>query len=304
MRIYTKEQLIAQLKREGLVFSEFSVTHEGAYTPEDADWNYKDVPHLHHVHNLVEAVFSFVDNHCIATINMQKVLGLTFPMSVFNYESGPNEQTYYTTWFFFALIVNTKYQAIGENRTRVVTTYSVGSPGWLKWCFPMIRWVLKRNYDDLMSSDIPMRERKGELRSWGYGFKSGGTHYSFERTMDIASSNVILSRPSSTSLEIDIRDAAPVDGEYYFGRSDHIGVRVIRDKGSLKIFPRMCLHEGARLDGQPCSNGRIKCPWHGRTYQPLAVFDLNEQSRQEATAQYVDVVLDNFVLQIAPREPN
>jgi len=48
-----KDQLITQLKGQGLYFSSFSLVHEGNYAATDAEWNYKDIPHLHCVHELV-----------------------------------------------------------------------------------------------------------------------------------------------------------------------------------------------------------------------------------------------------------
>lgn len=301
MKVFSKDELVARLKREGLVFSEFSLRHDGNYAVDDADWNYTDVPHLHHVHRLVEAVLSVVTHDTIATINMQKVLGFTFPMSVFNYQSRSNEHTYYTTWLFFVLIVQTRYEALASNRTRVTTTYAVGSPWWLKWCFPLIHWVLKRNYDNLMSSDIPMRMRRGELRSWGYSFDKGGSRYSFERTMNIARSNVVV--PPATSpapLRISIHEQVPRDGEYFFGKSDHVGVRVVRTGRNFKLYPRMCPHEGACLDTQLCVSGRIQCPWHGRTFEPLAVFDLGNPVRQSVATQAAEYTFENSILTAKP----
>ena len=90
---YTAAELMRQLEREGLGFRTFSLVHEGNYTVEDADWNYKDVPHLHHIHALVEAHPAAVDDKFIATMNLQKVLGLRLPLTVFNYESGTNERS-------------------------------------------------------------------------------------------------------------------------------------------------------------------------------------------------------------------
>src|SRR3990167_9913240 len=110
MKKWTKDQLITSLKKEGLVFTDFSLTHEGKYAIDDADWNYKDVPHLHHVHELVEANFAVMGDDVINTINTQKILGIKMPLAVVNYESGKNEQTYYTCLFFFVLIVQTRYE--------------------------------------------------------------------------------------------------------------------------------------------------------------------------------------------------
>src|SRR5947207_6795707 len=107
-----KDQIIEKISKEGLHFSEFSLVHEGEYAIDDADWNYKDVPHLHYIHQLVEAYPTTIQDDLITTLNIQKVLGIKMPLSVVNYQSGENEQTYYTTWMFFILIVRTHYEKI------------------------------------------------------------------------------------------------------------------------------------------------------------------------------------------------
>ena len=63
----SKEQLIVQLTGQGLYFSSFSMEHEGHYAVADAEWNYKDVPHLHSVHELVETVIANVGRREIST---------------------------------------------------------------------------------------------------------------------------------------------------------------------------------------------------------------------------------------------
>ena len=45
-------ELIAGLqKEEGYTFRIFELASEGDFLPSDADWNYKDVPHLKNVHH-------------------------------------------------------------------------------------------------------------------------------------------------------------------------------------------------------------------------------------------------------------
>jgi nitrite reductase/ring-hydroxylating ferredoxin subunit len=287
MKKYTKSQIISRLEREGLKFSSFSLTHEGRYDVDDADWNYKDVPHLHFVHELAEGIPAVVGDDIVTSVNMQKVLWFRFPFAVTNYESGQNSQTYYTVWLYYVLIIETSYENVGHGMTRVVTTYSVGSPKWLQWTFPILKWILKRNYDNLMMTDVPMRLRKGELRSWGYTFRKNGARYSFAKTMDISATNVQLPTPSgvSESQNILLPDLLPNDGEYFLGRDDHLGIRIVRKNNLVSLFPRMCPHEGASLDSYKCSGpkeavkgGVLRCPWHGRPFGPFATIDvLSEQ---------------------------
>ena len=245
---------------------------------------------------------ALVSDEMVATINMQKVGPFKFPLAIFNYESGPNSQTYYTTWMMYALIIETNYEKLAENRTRVTTTYAIGYPRWLKWTFPLIRKVLTRNYHDLMSTDIPMRERRGQLRSWGYSFACPTERYSFEKTMAVYDTNVIppLDHSINSEFLLDIAKFLPQDGEYFYGKDDHLGLRIVRNGNQIKLYLRMCPHEGASLDKQPCVNEKVKCPWHGRLHAPLANFDLASSNKQAIQTSSYLITLINNQLHIKP----
>jgi nitrite reductase/ring-hydroxylating ferredoxin subunit len=301
MKKFTKNKLVNNLKQEGLCFSEFSLFHEGEYALEDADWNYKDVPHLHFVHELAEAFPAVVGDDIICTINLQKVLGLRFPLALVNYESAKNTQTYYSTWLFYVLIIETSYESITPTRTRVNTTYTFGHPKFLKFTFPILKWILKRNYDNLMSTDIPMRVRRGALRKKGYRFLKDGPSYSFEKTMDVTLTNVIIppSEQAPNPTSIILKEVLPNDGDIVLGEDNHFGLRVIRSGNQLSLFQRMCLHEGASLDGQKCTNGTILCPWHGRAFKPLAIFDTSVLQPQVKNIDRFTFRLDSGELMIS-----
>lgn len=295
-----KEQLISQLKAQGLYFSSFSLDHQGKYAATDAEWNYKDVPHLHYVHELVEAIISYVDDHEIASINIQSVFGLKLPLGVFNYSFDGRTQIYYTTFLFFVLIVETTYDSVADNKTQVVTTYSVGSPRTLQWVFPVIRWVITRNYKNLMSTDIPMRTRRGQLRSWGYTFIRPPGGYGFEQTMNVACANVVSPKDplSFPPVQLKVERDKILPNEWLIGRDDHLGLRVVRKEDHVLVFVRMCPHEGASLDLHACSKGKVTCPWHGRAFQPVAEFDLQRLDTQIASTEYHEMVFEGGTLTI------
>jgi len=296
-----KDQLIVQLKGQGLYFSSFALEHEGNYAAADAEWNYKDIPHLHCVHELVEAIISHVSSHEIATINIQKVLGLKLPMAVFNYSFDERTQIYYTTFLFFALIVETTYDSLGENKAKVVTTYSIGSPKVLQFLFPIVRWIIKRNYKNLMSTDIPMRTRRGQLRSWGYTFIRPAAGYGFEQTMNLSCANVVVPKEieSFSPVELKIENG---QNEWRVGRDDHLGLRIVRSDQQISIFTRMCPHEGASLDQHPCVRGKLTCPWHGRVFAPVAEFSLSNPSSQRAFTEFHEIVLEENILNIRVKQ--
>ena len=72
--------------------------------------------------------------------------------------------------------------------------------------------------------------------------------------------------------------------EWLLGRDDHLGLRVVRDGARVRVFERLCRHEGASLDRCPTGGGALECPWHGRRVAPLATFTLDGAPRSAATA--------------------
>jgi hypothetical protein len=269
----SKDELIGRLQPAGFTFSQFQLASEGRYEPYDADWNYKDIPHLNALHKLVNSYPSSIDDHIVTSVNLQTVLGFVLPMIVVNYHSGKNRQTYYTSFLNLLLIVETVWTSVGPNETKVVTSYAIGSRWYLKFLHPIVRRLITKNYRQLMSEDLPMRERRGSLRDWGYAFRTDGPVHSFAATLHILEENMVikadLQPPVPIELSVAELDAAKTR-DIFTTRSDHWGLRLRIEDGALHVFPRMCPHEGACLDTEPADHATVKCPWHGRILRPLA----------------------------------
>ena len=190
----SKDELMARLKPAGFTFSQFELVSEGRWETYDADWNYKDIPHLNALHKLVNSYPSSIDDQIVTSVNLQSVAGVVLPMIVVNYHSGPNRQTYYTSFLNLLLIVETTWNSLGPNQTRVVTQYAIGSRWYLKFLHPIVRQLITKNYRQLMSEDLPMRERRGNLRDWGYAFRTDGPVHSFSATLHILEENMVVRR--------------------------------------------------------------------------------------------------------------
>ena len=274
--------MAALQKEEGYNFRTFELISEGEFLPSDADWNYKDIPHLKNVHNLVEGFTAYAGNDFVGSIFVQKMFGglVKIPLSVFNYQSAKNEQTYFTTLFWFILIIRTSYEQVGELQTKVTTRYAIAARGIMKFLlpviFPLMKWSIKKNYDDLMTGDIPMRNRRGELRKMGYCFAGDNKDYSFVETSNIMESNLIAPQNQSASEFILLKDIVvglEKQNPAFYGKADLFGFQAYKNGTVIKFFPRTCIHEGACLDSQK-SGEIVRCPWHGRLHKPLLEVDL------------------------------
>jgi hypothetical protein len=304
----TQEQLVQQLKtKEKYRFTEFELCHEGNYEISDADWNYKDVPHLTHIHHLVEGYPGYTGNDFISAILVQKVFGIKFPAVLFNYESGKNRQTYFITMLIYMLIVETSYESLGKNRTRVRTRYAIGCRSWLaSLLFPLAKFAIKRNYQDLMSGDIPMRERRGWLRDKGYTFKGDQKSYSFFETSLIMEQNVIPP-PQETETRSYTFDPSLIQpgNPMLLGEADQYGLSVHSDGTSLNFFLRLCPHEGANLT-KKCDGKVAICEWHGRRFNPefkIQIQQLESGWQQQSGGRFAMKFQDgNLNIEVSPMQ--
>jgi len=272
------ESLLRRLRKEGFRLCEFSMVSKGEYAAADADWNYKDVPHLPVVHRLADSQPIILGEDIACAINLQKILGIWFPIVVNVYEAEKNVAVYYTTLFFFILVVKTEIEEPKPLLTVVKTTYNIAYPRWLFWVMPLLRWSIKRNYHVLMSEDLPMRDRRGQLRKLGYGFRKKNQTYGFLETTRLYDRNVQLPAGAARTHSANYQEILAAGTTGYVGDTGLLGLRLIRDGDTITVWPRTCPHEGASLDHSPCRDGIMTCPWHGRRIDPIGTFIWNQDA--------------------------
>ena len=271
----TSDQLIKDFKRSNIHFKDFTVSTTGSYfTPDDVDWNFKDNLHMDHVHSgFTGHTVNFTDS-TVSHIFIQKLLGFKFPVVVYQYDSGNDELTYVSTFLSFVLITNTKSIQF-ENKTEVKTTYNIGaSKILLNLFFPLIKYSLTKNYKLLMTEDGVMRNRRGELRRWGAEFIKYQDRYTFLETMEIGKSKCkfkdsLFNSKIASRYEIKKKYSDGSIKEFVSGQSDVWGLRGLIENNNIKIYPRLCDHEGANLDEAKFQNTRIVCPWHNKKINPI-----------------------------------
>ena len=315
MKLASVDQIISIFKREGFSFSNFSLVSEGVYHPLDSSWNYLDIPHARFVHDQVDSDYTVVGDEHASVVAFLKLGGLRIPLSITNYCKNPLSMTYYMTWMFFILVIETDAEEVSLGMTRVTTNYHIGSTAVFKFLHPLIRWILQKNYKVLMSTDVPMRERRGQLRGWGYSFDGEKPSHSFEKSLDISRENVILPKESkngNSPIRLVLKEILPADGEYLHGRDDHLGLQIVRSGDTIGVYPRLCPHEGASLDKKNswvCTRSRevpmsgqkgykIMCPWHGRLFEPITQFDLSSNEVQKADSCHLFLSMKQGILSI------
>jgi hypothetical protein len=135
----SKAEILELVRERGMAASEISLSTEGEYSPEDADWNYRDLLHMNHVHgNLHYQVFA-ADKTVAGSLWFEKILGLTFPAALVSYKRDALSHHALTVWGFFLLLSECQFKALSAKRTRVTTNYLIASPRWCKIFIPLIK---------------------------------------------------------------------------------------------------------------------------------------------------------------------
>jgi hypothetical protein len=264
--------LLKTIKSNNFSILSFSKKLTGNYSKLDSDWNYKDVPHLKHVHKLVDPIHIKIGNKYSSTLALQKIFFITLPLPIFIFEDEPFSLIYYTVFGPYVIFVHTTITQ-ETSSTTTITTYHICSINKFFSIFsPLIKFLLNRNYNILMADDSAMRERKGYLRSLGYDFFLNGSTYDFDKTQNIFKSNVIPNfYPHNSVFHLNKFSEAIINAQLrtYIGDSDYYGIFYILENDEVIFYQRMCHHEGACLDNAINNHDKLSCPWHGKSIKPI-----------------------------------
>lgn len=265
----SQAQFASSFGRTNYRFKYFDLVLETGGDPIDVVFNYKDLAHLKVVHNTFDIFYSHIGDDVQSCVVMQKLFGLNFPLTHIAVQLDENRLFFHDSFLNILLTSEVVAEPLPDHRVRVKTTYGIGAPRLLlPLFFPVLKWLLTRNYHVLMEGDGPMRDRRGELRRWGMRLPK--TSYPFQETLDLRARNVFptdkVTPPEPASI---LLASVPADSPVLFGRSDNYGMQIVRRDDSIEVFPRMCPHEGACLDQKSLKERSLSCCWHGRRFGPL-----------------------------------
>ena len=292
------QHLKSLFEKQGFKFRNFCITFVGDYSPDDADWNYKDIKHLNVVHKNVHGIQAVTTKDVMCNINLQKIpiLGFEIPMTLFQYDASKYNPIYISTLGPYIIIASTSLELISNNKTKVTTTFSIGSKGFFRIMHPIIEHILRKNNEVLMRDDIPMRNRRGELRKNNHIFYKNTDSYSFEFTEDTDRSNVYLNKNKENFIKINKQKILEAKNGDIIGEENGIFsfFITIDQEGKKKIWPSTCSHEGARLNKKCLKQNFLICPWHNKKINYL--IEVNKQNfNLKPNMDYAMKITENFV---------
>jgi nitrite reductase/ring-hydroxylating ferredoxin subunit len=260
----------ALFRKTNYRFRFFDLSLESGGDDVDVEFNYKDLAHLEIVHKTFNVFYSYISDDIYSAVILQRFLGFTFPVTAVSMQLAKNHLFVHTSVLNIILSSEIRTESLPDHRVRVNTRYGVGASRFLlPVLFPLVKWTLTRNYRTLMADDLPMRDRRGEIRRWGARIEK--TSYGFAETFDIAKQHVFAPEIEAAAEPVTISlSSVPADRSLKVGRSDHMGLQLFRRNGAVEIYPRMCPHEGACLDaGDLGERPGLTCGWHRRFFRPI-----------------------------------
>ncbi len=259
----------ALFQRTGYRFRYFDLELKSGGTDVDIDFNYKDLAHLEVVHSTFKVFPSYIAADFYSAIFLQKIFGLTIAVTNHSMQIKKNHLFVHNSIFNIILTSEVITEPLPNYEVMVRTRYGIGAPRYfLPLIFPLLKWTLVRNYNRLMDDDVPMRNRRGEVRRWGVRLPK--TSYGFCETLDIMQQHAFAGEaPPPQPADIPLASVTPASPQFY-GRSDHFGLQIFRRDDLIEVYPRMCPHEGACLDTTDLkARGALRCGWHGRLFRPI-----------------------------------
>ena len=296
------ETLIQKFKNHGFHFTQFMNECEDSCLPVDAEWNLKDIAHVPFMHHHAIREFTYIGNNVYNTLDIQKVMGITIPQSTIFYSCVEDNKTItHTTLFFGVILIETSFQPIGELKTRTIARYAIGSKFILgRLLHPIIKFGVIRNWKRFNEDDRPVRSRKGALRQKGYTFdtQSPVDHL---KTIDTSKNGIFILKEGSKSHQPKERRkltlSKNMNKNILVGEDDHLGLQIKITPKVIRIFPRLCPHQGGSLDNCDLNVLSIACPWHGRKFTALCSIRHNGK-QQTYSGPYHKVTYESDVLEI------
>jgi len=247
----------------------------GRWLPEDALWNYLDVPHLNFVHTMVFGEEFFSSDSASVSVFEQRVFGVRVQAVTAIVRRSQELVEYVTSLPFVRISVATKISG-SDGQCQVETVYTVSTSFLLRPLHGLIHWTLARNYRLLMSEDLPMREQRARLRDRGVHFARDDDGYGFAASKRVQENNVLPAHGDPETISLD--SIVPRQGEWcrwVLSNGLEVLVAIAPRNNDLLVLPGVCPHEGAALESpdSSCDSDKCKvlCPWHGRVFRPLAL---------------------------------
>jgi hypothetical protein len=257
------DQIAARLKKlhPGAVVSQGHMDTKVKGNLLDGEWGVFDLLHRIHVHHTYPNFIPLISSKDISVL-ITPFGRLPVFFQVVTARTGPS--SYYQTFSVFGVLYChqiSHLEQVGDEIHTSMDWFLVSH--WLfKWMHHLFDRRLARLQREQGDEDAPLRERRLQLRGRGVSFATDEPD--FINANDL-SDHVVLPQ---AQLPMRISLAQTGNGACQHISAGPLELLVRKQADELTVWPGLCPHEGAKLDESSLCDGRLTCPWHGRTFGP------------------------------------
>ncbi len=307
----TPEQIITISKKRGFKFKHLKFNISGKYSIKDSMFNHKDISHYNYLHKKMARHMKHEIIHqgeVTTFMRYYSFFGFNVPMLAQLMNVGKNQVIeVFTSMFFQFIKVNTEKQ-IDEDRCLSVLDFYIGSKSkfLLMLAAPLINKIVKQSFDDYIYEDVPYLETRAQLRPKGYDLTKDYEDYTHYDTFNLQKQNIHLTK-NVKSIEVNIKINELENNKIKkINDIDAFGFQISKIENIIKIFPRLCPHEGGCLDidnsygdantyEKFLKTQQVKCVVHNRSFNPLITIDLKNIKNNYETNLFIIKVYNNLI---------
>lgn len=305
------EQIISISKKRGFKFKHLTFSTSGKYSIKDSMFNHRDISHYNHLHKKMTKHMKHEVIHqgeVTTFMRYYSFLGFSIPMVAQLMDVGKNQIIeVFTSMFFQFVKVNTEKQ-ISENECLSVLDFYIGSKSQflLMLGAPFFNKIVKESFDDYINEDVPYLETRAQLRPKGYNLTKDTEPFTHHDTFNLQLQNIYLTnnvKSKETNIKINDLENNKIK---IINDIDVFGFQISKINNIIRIFPRLCPHEGGCLDVDNSygdahtyekflKKQQVKCVVHNRAFSPLMTIDLEKLKSNYETNLFMIKVYDNVI---------
>ena len=306
MQSYTTEQIINIGEQKGFVYNSFEFSIEGNYKSSDSLFNHRDVPHFNHLHpNLAygygnEGIYY---GEVVSFIRYYRFLGLSFPILTLMKDDGDNRVLETYSFFCFQFLKLNEEIDLKNEKCLSKIKYYIGCKNKLvlNLFTPFFKKMFLKSFNDFKNDDRPFLNRRGNLRKNGFAFnKDNVKNFRYDSTLNVKKQNCFFVNKNHSPVKETTIDLNKIENKKIFKVNDTgiMGFQIFKDTNLIKIYPRVCPHEGGDLDidsnvgvkytiekfvNNDC---RMRCNVHNRMFEPIVTIDLSNNKKEYKSNMY------------------
>lgn len=225
------------------------------------EWNHMDQEHRPFIHRTYKKAIRIATGKDFAlSLTQVPFLGTRIFVQVLDLKIAPG--VFYQSFTLFGIIyVHVIIRALPDRAQ--VDWYLVSHP-LFKILHPYLnKRINKLNYVQNLE-DVPMRERREELAKDGYRFVTDEPDF-----INCNSNfNSVIPPKVSTQHRVPLKDLKPNELNKVAAGPIVLLVEPL-ENNAYRVWPNACPHEGAALAEGEKQECKIKCPWHGLTFDAV-----------------------------------